>query len=572
MDECPSCPLCAEELDATDRGFYPCRCRYQVCPFCYVRLKETTAGLCPGCRAPYKDQEPYYEEPDLEKLREEREQQKQKERAEKHQSSKSLESLANVRVIQRNLVYVTGLPLKHAYDEVLASAKWFKPYGRILKCVANRSVQYNSSSPHGPTVSAYVTYADHESALGAIRDLDNTMHEGHVLRCSFGTTKYCNSFLRGAECTIPDCMYLHRIQEHDDTYLRAQLSKGQDSNTRAEFHHKTHPQFQAEQAAAAAAEAAEAAEAAAQAAAPTEQFQPSSSSMQLPAPLPPTRSVGVRAKTPPTRIAPVAVGAAPAEIPAPRPGAKQPVLSKPVPAAIGAKAGDVGRRVWEAPPTDPWGVQNTRSQPAPAPSAVELGASSAPSMASEHDPVASVANAALSSDSLFSAFARSQGPPPGLEGPMQPAGRSMWGQGQPEGAWDADPVGNNPGAAGFGANNNFSLWGGSAPAAATQPYGAAGMWGGVQPGPEGFAAPGAGAPPPQQSSDWDWQSAFRALLPEVNVHFEGSGSQPVPSNNTTTTSNAGSIWGCLLYTSDAADEEDSVDLGGRRIIKKKKKT
>src|SRR5674536_45751 len=28
---------------------------------------------------------------------------------------------------------------------------------------------------------------------------------------------------------------------------------------------------------------------------------------------------------------------------------------------------------------------------------------------------------------------------------------------------------------------------------------------------------------------------------------------------------------CLLYTSDAADEEDSVDLGGRRIIKKKQK-
>eukprot|EP00656_Telonema_subtile_P007535 TRINITY_DN13534_c0_g1_i3.p1 TRINITY_DN13534_c0_g1~~TRINITY_DN13534_c0_g1_i3.p1 ORF type:complete len:186 (+),score=34.60 TRINITY_DN13534_c0_g1_i3:51-608(+) len=27
---------------------------------------------------------------------------------------------------------------------------------------------------------------------------------------------------------------------------------------------------------------------------------------------------------------------------------------------------------------------------------------------------------------------------------------------------------------------------------------------------------------------------------------------------------------CLLYTSDAADEEDSVDLGGRRFLKKKK--
>ena len=28
---------------------------------------------------------------------------------------------------------------------------------------------------------------------------------------------------------------------------------------------------------------------------------------------------------------------------------------------------------------------------------------------------------------------------------------------------------------------------------------------------------------------------------------------------------------CLLYTSDAADEEDSVDLGGCRIINKQKK-
>ena len=30
-------------------------------------------------------------------------------------------------------------------------------------------------------------------------------------------------------------------------------------------------------------------------------------------------------------------------------------------------------------------------------------------------------------------------------------------------------------------------------------------------------------------------------------------------------------YGCLLYTSDAADERSSVDLGGRRIIKKKNK-
>eukprot|EP00658_Telonema_sp_P-2_P063173 TRINITY_DN51897_c0_g1_i1.p1 TRINITY_DN51897_c0_g1~~TRINITY_DN51897_c0_g1_i1.p1 ORF type:complete len:126 (-),score=18.51 TRINITY_DN51897_c0_g1_i1:32-409(-) len=39
---------------------------------------------------------------------------------------------------------------------------------------------------------------------------------------------------------------------------------------------------------------------------------------------------------------------------------------------------------------------------------------------------------------------------------------------------------------------------------------------------------------------------------------------------TTTVVQATPYYPCLLYTSDAADEEDSVDLGGRRIIKKKK--
>ena len=44
--------------------------------------------------------------------------------------------------------------------------------------------------------------------------------------------------------------------------------------------------------------------------------------------------------------------------------------------------------------------------------------------------------------------------------------------------------------------------------------------------------------------------------------------------------NIGSMWekmgarryACLLYTSDAADERSSVDLGGRRILKKKNNT
>src|SRR5664279_2318549 len=47
--------------------------------------------------------------------------------------------------------------------------------------------------------------------------------------------------------------------------------------------------------------------------------------------------------------------------------------------------------------------------------------------------------------------------------------------------------------------------------------------------------------------------------------------RPFPSSTTVMKTATTSVYYiCLLYTSDAADEEDSVDLGGRRIIKKKK--
>ena len=48
------------------------------------------------------------------------------------------------------------------------------------------------------------------------------------------------------------------------------------------------------------------------------------------------------------------------------------------------------------------------------------------------------------------------------------------------------------------------------------------------------------------------------------------GMQVVPGNMTDHFDPRANI--CLLYTSDAADERSSVDLGGRRIIKKKNNT
>ena len=52
--------------------------------------------------------------------------------------------------------------------------------------------------------------------------------------------------------------------------------------------------------------------------------------------------------------------------------------------------------------------------------------------------------------------------------------------------------------------------------------------------------------------------------------FDLDENQIKPYFEVSTVLEKGVFYACLLYTSDAADERSSVDLGGRRIIKKKK--
>src|SRR5678815_5341639 len=63
--------------------------------------------------------------------------------------------------------------------------------------------------------------------------------------------------------------------------------------------------------------------------------------------------------------------------------------------------------------------------------------------------------------------------------------------------------------------------------------------------------------------------AMSSGLP-VLVSDTGGFIESVPPNAGFRVNPGNTQWICLLYTSDAADERSSVDLGGRRIIKKKK--
>eukprot|EP00658_Telonema_sp_P-2_P043197 TRINITY_DN31142_c0_g1_i2.p1 TRINITY_DN31142_c0_g1~~TRINITY_DN31142_c0_g1_i2.p1 ORF type:complete len:289 (+),score=57.81 TRINITY_DN31142_c0_g1_i2:414-1280(+) len=67
-------------------------------------------------------------------------------------------------------------------------------------------------------------------------------------------------------------------------------------------------------------------------------------------------------------------------------------------------------------------------------------------------------------------------------------------------------------------------------------------------------------------------TSFTNVAEEGGVNGYASVACTEDLNNGVVVHDVAMVNACLLYTSDAADEEDSVDLGGRRIIKKKKKT
>jgi RNA recognition motif len=145
--------------------------------------------------------------------------------------------LANVRVIQRNLVYITNLAVSLAKEEILRQSEYFGQYGKIIKVVINKNNLYNTNHPQGPSVSAYLTFSRGDDARRAIETVDGYWVEGRALRASFGTTKYCSYFLRNVSCTNPDCMYLHALGGTDDSFTKEDMA----SNRKTVFHDQTHP-------------------------------------------------------------------------------------------------------------------------------------------------------------------------------------------------------------------------------------------------------------------------------------------------------------------------------------------
>ncbi|TKA80267.1 hypothetical protein B0A55_03046 [Friedmanniomyces simplex] len=232
-EEEETCPLCVEEFDLDDKNFKPCPCGYQICHFCWNNIKNQMNRLCPACRRPYEDKNVQFqaitpEEVAAYKARQAQKQkrsqaalQKEKQKAEADHLSRK--HLAGMRVVQKNLVYVTGLSPTSQEDQLLQTLRgdqYFGQYGKIVKIVVSKA----KDPSHPASVGVYVTYERKEDAQDCITAVNNSKNGDRTLRAQFGTTKYCCAYLRGETCTNRQCMFLHEPGEANESYSRADLS------------------------------------------------------------------------------------------------------------------------------------------------------------------------------------------------------------------------------------------------------------------------------------------------------------------------------------------------------------
>ena len=135
---------------------------------------------------------------------------------------------SNIRVICKNILYLIGIPYEIANEDTLIKKEYLGQYGSIQKIIINKNGYLKNESDY-PTYSSYITYSSQIEASLALLALNNSNHLNHKLNACYGTNKYCNSFLKGVECTNKDCYYLHETADQND------IINKNDSQTKFQF-------------------------------------------------------------------------------------------------------------------------------------------------------------------------------------------------------------------------------------------------------------------------------------------------------------------------------------------------
>lgn len=228
------CPLCTEEMDLTDKQLKPCHCGYEICVWCWHHIMEMAENdrRCPACREPYNKEKIVGMSVSCERLTDVNFEKRHKSHKSKAKVAEARKHLSDVRVIQRNLVYVVGIPTSLANEKNLERREFFGQYGKILKvsisCSSSNSSQHSTT---GTMSRVYITFMKEEDALRCIQAVNGYILEGQPLRACFGTTKYCYAWLKNTPCNNPDCLYLHDVGSEEDSFTKEELASKRGSKT-----------------------------------------------------------------------------------------------------------------------------------------------------------------------------------------------------------------------------------------------------------------------------------------------------------------------------------------------------
>jgi len=224
MKRLKACHFCKISYEDHDVDFRSCNCGLLICNTCYRKHCIRRDLECPRCENPLINLLKVHG-PNRTANQDTWSYSSSDDEAAQSKADISQEDLANIRVIQRNLVYIIGLAPSIANEEDLRRAEHFGQYGKINKVVVNRNKAYNPNGKNGPSYSAYITFATERDAYNAIQAVDNFQFEGRTIRASYGTTKYCTYFLRNQACPNSECLYLHSLGNQDDCFTKEEINR-----------------------------------------------------------------------------------------------------------------------------------------------------------------------------------------------------------------------------------------------------------------------------------------------------------------------------------------------------------
>jgi len=138
-----------------------------------------------------------------------------------HHKQYTVEQLKKIRIRQKNIVYVVGLPVNLCNAKLLKSSKWFGKYGTISRICFNTSPKCVKAN----SIPTFVTYTSEYDALQAIQKMNlYCLSDGTRLKTNFGRTKYCPTFCQGKQCINNKCKFLHEWASSDDIITEQEIN------------------------------------------------------------------------------------------------------------------------------------------------------------------------------------------------------------------------------------------------------------------------------------------------------------------------------------------------------------